>query len=1023
MQKSDILKFLISMLLGMTLMALVAFNVLLIWVASAPRSLERFTPMFERTFSDEESGFKLDVGEAWLLWGGWRHPLDIQLKKVQMLTRDGVVFSSFPEISLGIDVLSLPFGKILPTSFSINKPIVSLKQDEDKNIHIGASASQGEAADPNAPSPLAILLESLANPKSVSSLRKLKRIELLNADVTIGNEKDGVVMHMPNMNFIVRKEGRRQITGLFNTVVEYGEKETPVKGQFQYNKGQKRLEGSLEFGRLDVSTVAGLLLKDSPLAGLQLPAGGKILFAADHEGKIDSIGFVLDGGRGKIISPELAGPVEVTSFAIKGTATDALKIITIENADIDFTGSKFNGHGKAMRVGEGLGLSGEAGITDVETKDVKNFWPPSLAPLTRDWVTTNIFDGGITQATVKFNIKPGDLELPTLPKEDIDAEIHLKDAKIRYLPNHPHISNVNSVIHVDGIALDAAISGARGFTDTKMTNGRLYIADLNPDNPLLEVSLEADAPTKDIVTLLGLPKLEHAKHLNLSPDKVSGRATGKASLSFYFYEKDEAGKETPITFNIESKLDKVSSPAFMKKFDIENASGNLKITTDDIHYEGSASVNGASLDTATVDYSFREKGGIDTKIKAAGNFTQATLKRFGYDIPVEITGNPALEVSGEFGSRKEDISATFRLAQAGVKVPDLNYDKPAGEAATFSIATRKKESGTEITSLSLTGAQTSLEGKGAIGADGKAVESIELSKLNFGRTKLNQFDYTAIDGGYQVKLAGESLDASGFLEKKGGEFSFEHFPAANIDMQIGTVYAANGLQLTQVKGYLNCDTESCKKANIGAILGEKKFTFAITPSGKGRSLNIYSDDAGGILRAFNILGSMYDGMLTITGNYEGDSLRGNMDIRDYTMKDAPVLAKLLSLASLTGFFDTLSGKGIAFKKLTAPFTLSNDVITLKDAKTYGPAIGMNADGTITFPTVALNLKGTIVPSYTLNTMVGKVPLLGEILTGGEGQGLIAANYSISGDDENPEVSVNPLSILTPGFLRHMFDGF
>jgi hypothetical protein len=73
------------------------------------------------------------------------------------------------------------------------------------------------------------------------------------------------------------------------------------------------------------------------------------------------------------------------------------------------------------------------------------------------------------------------------------------------------------------------------------------------------------------------------------------------------------------------------------------------------------------------------------------------------------------------------------------------------------------------------------------------------------------------------------------------------------------------------------------------------------------------------------------------------------------------------------------------------------------------------------PAVLLNLEGTVVPAYALNTAVSKVPLVGAMLTGGEGQGVFAANYSVKGTDNNPDVSVNPLSMLTPGFLRGLFD--
>ena len=84
---------------------------------------------------------------------------------------------------------------------------------------------------------------------------------------------------------------------------------------------------------------------------------------------------------------------------------------------------------------------------------------------------------------------------------------------------------------------------------------------------------------------------------------------------------------------------------------------------------------------------------------------------------------------------------------------------------------------------------------------------------------------------------------------------------------------------------------------------------------------------------------------------------------------------------------------------------------------------MTVDGTITFPEKTLDLEGTVVPAYTLNNVLGNVPILGDMLVGGEGQGVFAARYSVKGTEQNAKVGVNPLSILTPGFLRDLFDIF
>ena len=84
---------------------------------------------------------------------------------------------------------------------------------------------------------------------------------------------------------------------------------------------------------------------------------------------------------------------------------------------------------------------------------------------------------------------------------------------------------------------------------------------------------------------------------------------------------------------------------------------------------------------------------------------------------------------------------------------------------------------------------------------------------------------------------------------------------------------------------------------------------------------------------------------------------------------------------------------------------------------YGEAIGVTANGVVDLHRDRLDLQGTIVPADALNSLLGNVPVIGSLLLGGEGQGLFAANYRVTGPTGDPKVSVNPLSALAPGFLR------
>ena len=135
------------------------------------------------------------------------------------------------------------------------------------------------------------------------------------------------------------------------------------------------------------------------------------------------------------------------------------------------------------------------------------------------------------------------------------------------------------------------------------------------------------------------------------------------------------------------------------------------------------------------------------------------------------------------------------------------------------------------------------------------------------------------------------------------------------------------------------------------------------------------------------------------------------------------MAQLLAVASFTGIFDSLEGQGIAFSTFHLPFSLEDGIVTIVNAQTAGSAIGVNASGLVNLDNQEIDLHGTIVPVYAINSILGNIPIIGDLLVGGEGEGVFAANYSITGTTEKPEIFVNPLSVLTPGFLRNLFSVF
>ena len=194
-----------------------------------------------------------------------------------------------------------------------------------------------------------------------------------------------------------------------------------------------------------------------------------------------------------------------------------------------------------------------------------------------------------------------------------------------------------------------------------------------------------------------------------------------------------------------------------------------------------------------------------------------------------------------------------------------------------------------------------------------------------------------------------------------------------------------------------------------------------------RYLSIESDDAGAVLKTLdlydNILGGVFDLKAAYTRPGKGAPLEGVAKVTDYAMIDAPAFTKLIGVMSLTGILDALQGEGLNFDILNAPFKLEGGVLELTQTRASGPTIGVTASGSVDMDNRMLDLQGTVVPAYAINALLGKIPLIGKIFSGSEeGGGLFAATYTMKGQGDNVDISVNPLSALAPGALRNIFTG-
>ena len=161
----------------------------------------------------------------------------------------------------------------------------------------------------------------------------------------------------------------------------------------------------------------------------------------------------------------------------------------------------------------------------------------------------------------------------------------------------------------------------------------------------------------------------------------------------------------------------------------------------------------------------------------------------------------------------------------------------------------------------------------------------------------------------------------------------------------------------------------------------------------------------------------------ILDSNEQELISGTFNIEKYSIKEASYLARLLQLASFTGLLDILAIEGIPFNLLKGSFMIDKGKLFIKDTRLEGVSLGASVEGKLDLNNKNISLKGVLIPAYAINSIINKIPLVGEVVTGTKGEGLIGVNYKVKGTLQKPDYSINPFSILTPGILRNIFDIF
>ena len=202
----------------------------------------------------------------------------------------------------------------------------------------------------------------------------------------------------------------------------------------------------------------------------------------------------------------------------------------------------------------------------------------------------------------------------------------------------------------------------------------------------------------------------------------------------------------------------------------------------------------------------------------------------------------------------------------------------------------------------------------------------------------------------------------------------------------------------------------------------------LAQSGNARIINAEARDAGDAFRVIGFYPSVKGGEASLEVNLDAggaDNKSGTLWARQFTVLGDSVVNDVLtdsdSAAVLGARKQQTTRQQIVFNQLRAPFTVGAGKFRLKDAYMNGPMLGATMRGMVDFKAQTVDLGGTYVPLYGLNSALGSIPILGKVLVGRQGEGVVGITFAIKGKLDEPTVLVNPMSVMTPGIFRQIFE--
>jgi len=1006
---------------------------------------------------------------------GWRPR--VRLRDVTIETLDGVEVMAFSEFRAALSMRALLRRQIQPREIALTGVFATLRRDLEGRITLrgglGAAAPAQEAAN------LGALVGQLDALMEQPALSELARAELRGLTLRYEDLRVDRAWTVDGGRLIANRTGKRLRLAADLAILGGDAGASTLNATYTSEIGALDAEFSVSITDLPARDIATQSPAFAWLNVLRAPISGSVRSGVRHDGTLAPLNatlqigagavqpnpgtrpipfdaarsyFSYDAAEGLLRFDELSVRSEWVSGRAEGTAVlgglsqgklselvGQFRVtnlranpqelypqpVTLDAAELDFRlqldpfridlgrvqvsdqGNTLLANGTLGADTDGWRLALDANMNALTPGRLLALWPQGVKPKTRRWLAENLQGGLISDADFALRLAP---QKPPRTYLAFDYS----QATVRFLKTMPMIEGGRGHASLDAdrfvVSLDEGEVPASEGGRVDVGGSSFIIPDVTvKDGAPAVLRLRTRSSLTAALALLDEEPIRAMTRAGLPIDLAQGELTLDGTISLPL---KKGGGPDAVRYYAQGALRAVTSTTLLKGRTLSAERLEISASNAAVRIGGQRQLDGVPFD-GNWEQPLGKVPAVST-LRGTVTLSPDALRAFNVGLPpgmVTGTGPGRLVIDFQRG-KPPAFALGSDLRGLRLSVPQLGWVKPAGQPGQFSI-TGALGRDPKIDSLSLAGAGLALRG-GITLRDGGGLDRLHLDRFQLGDWLDVPVDLIGQGAGRapQVVVRGGTLDLRRARFAGGGGGS-GGAAAPPMQVALDRLVITDTIALVGMKGTFN--TSGGLDGPFEARLnGGTAISGRVVPQDGRTAVRVTSQDAGGVFRSAGVLKQAVGGALSLTllpvGT--GGAFDGRLEVQETRIRDAPAMAALLNAVSVVGLLEQMSGEGIYFDEVEADFRLTPNRMTLTSASAVGASMGISMDGVFSTDTGQIAMQGVISPVYLING-------IGSLLSR-KGEGLIGFNYSLTGQAKSPQVSINPLSALTPGSLRNIF---